>query len=170
MKYFLLLIIFSSIQLFSSDWKHVFDAEAGRIVKINYVDSKYSYFNCTSFQNNKIFKSSDLGITWDKIYDKNGFENKPPLFNYQDFYQIDTNLWFLPYADKYTHKTTDGGKTFETIQIGERGILQFAMYNSQIGITRNEGGKIYYTNDGWKTNNELVSENKLFNTEKDFFF
>jgi len=169
MKYFLLLIIISSTQLFSSDWKHVFDAEAGRIVKINYVDSKYAYFNCSATRRNKIFRSSDLGITWEKIYDKDGFESTPPLFNFEDYVQIDTNRWFLSYWDNHIQKTTDGGNTFETIKIGERDVLEFTMYNDKIGIIREEGGKIFYTNNGWKTINNLI-DNNVFSTETDFIF
>ncbi len=160
MKYFLLLIIFSSIQLFSSDWKHVFDAEAGRIVKINYVDSKYAYFNCSATRRNKIFRSSDLGITWEKIYDKDGFESTPPLFNFEDYVQIDTNRWFLSYWDNHIQKTTDGGKTFETIKIGEKDVLEFVMYNSLIGLIR--GGSIYITNDGWNSFKDIGKNNDFY--------
>lgn len=168
MKYFLLLIIISSIQLFSSDWKHVFDSESGKIVKINYVDSKYTYFNCSATRRNKIFRSSDLGITWEKIYDKDGFENTPPLFNFDNFIQIDSSNWFLTYRDNHIQKTTDGGETFETIKIGDKDVNQFSMYDNLVGIIR-AGQYIYLTNDGWNTK-KMLNEVDEFGTETNFVF
>lgn len=155
--------------LFSSDWKHVFNAESGRIVKINYVDNRYAYFNCTATRRNKIFKSSDLGKTWENIYDKDGFENTPPLFNFDDFIQVDTNNWFMSYWDKYIHKTTDGGINYETIKIGERDLFEISMYDSNVGIIREEGGNIFITNNSWNTINKL-EEFDLLTTEKNFIF
>lgn len=164
---YILLMILMQFNLKSSDWKHVLYAEAGRIVKINYVDSTYSYFNCTKGQRNKIFRSADLGKTWEKISDTDGFEKEPFVINFNNFIQIDTNNWFLSYWYGPIQKTSDGGKTFEKIQVGEEiqvgdgDVEDITMYDSLRGILREEGVKIYITDDGWKTY-QLIDRDTTF--------
>lgn len=160
MKYIFFLLCFATINVFAV---HLWENTQQNLKNeffftcINCLDS----INCIAGGYNTkgeyalVYSTSNGGITWSKIMDDTpvGDDTLPIPRNIGDVAITSNNTFYLPYDYGMIKKTTDMGKTFDTVQL----------YNSEFAYLReihmlddNNGITGYFkyvwvTNDGWNT-------------------
>ena len=104
-----------------------------------------------------ILNSLNIGNDWTQIRQQS-YENDIIKFSVTD-----TNNLFLLSRKHTLMKSSDGGKTFETIVLPKTitGVnLDFKMYNSDIGLVSNQ--HLAFTKDSWKNIDTIDTESNLY--------
>jgi len=140
-----MLLIFLPFIAFSQNvWETVYTFEPiNQIQNIVCIDSNKLYVG-TSYGD--VLYSSNSGLNWEYI------SHKKLNFSLSDISVIDSNNLFLLYDRKYINKSTDGGKSYELLNITDSQMhlnSDFKMYNNQIGVIENIS--VLFTKDSWKT-------------------
>ena len=140
-----IIFLITSLNLFANnEWEETYILQ-GTPQKISFVDSNNIYSITTQNQPNRLYKSSDQAKKWELINDK-----FPDAESMVDMSTPDImNIFIVCLLNKgIIYKSSDGGKTFELIQLS--GINYFrptiTMYNKDIGVV---GGGKYITTNGW---------------------
>jgi photosystem II stability/assembly factor-like uncharacterized protein len=134
--------------------KHFIEAED--IVSIQCLDSNECFGFAKYRWYTRIYKSTDQGETWEKIYE---LDREPPKDSVESIFfcqVVNKDLVFMSYwRNVILEKSNDGGKTFKRYTFGEYSdpedfIRGFEMYNERIGVI-SSNRNFFCTKDGWET-------------------
>jgi photosystem II stability/assembly factor-like uncharacterized protein len=154
------LFLISSLANSKLEWVKKSDFQEETIKNIECVDS----LNCYAFtegrkEETRIYHSTDLGHSWDLIYEQVPDTWVDSIYSPHRCKVLDKDHLYVTFKTCVAlDKSTDGGKTFDRITFGEYSsrdipvgpVYSFKMYDKNIGILVTTKTNIY-TFDGWKT-------------------
>jgi hypothetical protein len=187
-----LILLLPSLCFSKLEWQEVFYNHPDILVDIDCIDS----VNCLMFSKRgsygRVYKTTDAGISWEKIFDESPDTNPGKPLADPDWCEsmeyAGLNHFYLGYIKEHIRSTSDGGKTYDTTIINtvkkfnRMPISEISMLDSLTGVCR-YSKELYYTDDGWETyqlilemydleyhqfyNLELLGNNEIAIFEKD---
>lgn len=158
MKLICILILIIPINLFAEKaWvqKHYIKYEDYTTFQSSDSNNCFAFVDGVGFT--IIYKSTDQGNSWWKLYEKDHMKQKDSIWKVFHCQALDSEHIYISYLDRtILEKSIDGGKTFERISFGDlslsktRCFVDLVMYNSNLGaaITYDD---LIITKNNWET-------------------
>ena len=123
------------------------DVNSAGVYDIGFIDGSVGYmggYDSVQFQDGAIFKTTDAGESWTNVSGK--LDNMP--FEYIQFLDEDHGFGgsFL-FGNQSLYKTSDGGVTWDSIDVSAEGCSGVHFFDAQEGILLGSNGWLYRTFD-----------------------
>lgn len=172
-------MILMNLSLYSQvkNWveKHYSEGEFEEFTELVSIGDSVCYIFANHSATNRLYKSTDKGQSWFRIYNKDHLpkgkpELKDTVWNLGDCAIISDSCFFMSYYDSNVIDITkDGGKSFRRIALkGTYSIVRNVnMFNENIGIATTSS-RIAVTFDGWLTH-EVYYFEEIGNRSLNYF-
>lgn len=121
-----------------------------------------------------LYKSTNQGAKWTEIFEL-PFNSEQGIYNRYKCKIVDSNHIYLNKTDRMAiEKTTDGGKTFNTVLFGDisneenEHLFDIAMYNSKRGVAVSRS-YLVFTDDNWGSNTIVTLPDSVHSKVPIFF-
>lgn len=158
MKFIIFLIILITLPMYSQNsWVETYKT-TGNPVKIEVLDSNNIFIVSSGGWPTYLYRSTDKGINWKKIYEGKKIQVESAL----DMSVIDKDNIYLSFSRGHMLRSNNGGMSFDWVSIDTAlgRVTDITMYNKDIGAVN--GGR-YITKKAWKTYDKL-DLNPYYNT------
>lgn len=146
-------------------WTEI-NSPGDRIGEFQFTDSDIGYASNTYSYYNRVFKTMDKGENWELIYENSG----DPIYA---MHFIDNEVGYLIGDPELgLHKTSNGGDTWEAIDIPSGWFKDVYFHNENYGFICNENGYVFETLDGgknWEPTNELSGIMSFSSHQKEIY-
>lgn len=132
--------------------------QASNFLEFSFINNNTGFI--VGFGNNKLYKTTNFGLSWDSVSRAQSYDN-----SYTLFFVNELTGWIAGSAG-FLRKTTNGGLNWwqeNVLQFGNGGFGDLYFYNDTIGWAVGTLGKILYTESGGQMLSINNNTNKISN-------
>lgn len=120
-----------------------------RFGQIQFINNQVGYARNAGNYYNRIYKTTDGGITWNITFEKTQ--------SIKSFQFLNENVGYFVGDNAMMYKTIDGGTTWEQLTIPYEYYTLVKFYNTSLGYITDDNGNLYRTTDGGMTWQNLTT-------------